>query len=38
MACAGVSFAIGGMTPKASAASMTMFFGWPARPVAMRWG
>ena len=27
------SFAIGGSTPKASAASITTFFGWPARPV-----
>ncbi len=33
MACAGVSFAIGGSTPKASAVSITMFFGCAARPV-----
>lgn len=34
MACAGVIRAIGGITPKASAVSMMMFLGCPARPVA----
>ena len=33
MASAAVSLAIGGITPKASAVSMTRFFGCPARPV-----
>ena len=33
MAWLGVSLAIGGRTPKASAVSMTMFLGWPAVPV-----
>jgi hypothetical protein len=32
MAWAGVSFATGGSTPKASAVSITMLRGWPARP------
>ena len=30
--------AIGGITPKASAVSMTMFFGWPPLPVALAFG
>ena len=34
MACEASSLAIGGSTPKASQVSRTMFFGWPARPVA----
>src|SRR5712691_11306749 len=33
IACAGVSLAIGGITPKASAVRKMMFFGCPARPV-----
>ena len=33
MACSGVSLEIGGSTPKASAVSMTMFFGWPPCPL-----
>ena len=33
MACAGVSLAIGGSTPKASAVSITMVFGVGAVPV-----
>jgi hypothetical protein len=38
MACSGVSRAIGGITPKASAVSMMMLCGWPARPVALAFG
>jgi hypothetical protein len=30
--------AIGGNTPKASAVSITMFFGWPARPLVDAFG
>jgi hypothetical protein len=32
MACSGVSRAIGGSTPNASAVRKTTFFGWPAAP------
>ena len=38
MACAGVSLAMGGITPKASAVSMMTFFGCPARPLALAFG
>jgi hypothetical protein len=38
VACAGVSLAIGGNTPKASAASITMSFGCGARPVREAFG
>jgi hypothetical protein len=34
----GVSLAIGGRTPKASAVSMMTFLGWPARPVSEAFG
>src|SRR6204780_2512391 len=33
IAWAGVSLAIGGITPNASAVRKMMFFGWPAKPV-----
>src|SRR6516164_9134832 len=38
IACAGVSLAIGGITPNASAVSMMTFLGWPARPVREAFG
>ena len=38
MAWAGVSLAMGGITPKASQVSMTRFFGWPQRPVSEAFG
>ena len=38
IACDGVSFAIGGSTPKASAVSITTFFGCGAVPVREAFG
>ena len=38
MAWLGVSRAMGGSTPKASAVSMITFLGWPARPVSLALG